>query len=1101
MQIIFSLFTNNPYIDLPSHLLGWAGWFILLALLVWGFLHWWEPKPIRTNGQWFLALSLIFLVPLTMLFLGARLPDQNALPMPGGLVERSTPAMMFLSAIPFVLAASIFGPSPGALVGLFSGLLLAIWDTHSLFTPLELSGLALLFGACVRQRYRTPTYRFLRHPFGAALFLALTYAPVYILASFFAVRGSLAVRIDYALTQTWLIVIANGVSLLIAGLFTEVLYLTHISPWSRPLDLIPSPSEKNLSLRFLYTTGPLVLVLVLTLMVSDWVVAGNAARSMIENRLSSTSEVASQSLPYFLETGQNLIQNLSKEGLYSLSHDQAIGALAQRLRSIPYFRQLYVFDQNGQPLAGYPLDDFEQVRPSEQERAGIQLALRGVPIQTYTIRPWPGETTAQISFIAVINDAFGTPRGVLLGRTDLNSNPFTQPAIQALETIHSIGGEGMILDENGYILYHPVANLVMTQYYGRLPDAREFYQDTSPSGTRQYSYYMPVIGRPWAVVLTVPAEQAQQMALDIAVPLLGMLIFLALVAFLILRLSLRSVTQSLSGLAGEATLISQGQLDHPLQIQGVDEVGQFGRAFEQMRVSLKARLEDLNRLLMVSQGVATHLEASQAVQPILQAALGDKASSARVVLVRDVTLDPRQEKPVGYGCGPSTERFAYLDAQIFDMMRQQDLITIPNTQRLKRLSIPPGNPQPGSVLALPLHHENVYYGALWVAYDDPHTIWDEEIRFLTTLAGQAALAAGNARLYATAEIGRQRLEAMLASTPEPVFVIDQQMRLLLLNPAALQIPGLVVATGPGRHIKDVIFNADLLELVLAETAEGVSSREISMQNNRVYFASVSPVQGEGRHLGKICILRDITHYKQLDMLKSDFVSTVSHDLRSPLTLMRGYATMLQMVGELNDQQKGYVRKIVTGVENMTRLVNNLLDLGRIEAGIGLQISKFSVYEVVDRVMNALMPQATQKNIQLIHERPEDPSVLQPILIQADSALLEQAIYNLIENAIKYTQVGGKVNIEVQLRPATVVFEVRDTGIGIAPLDLPHMFEKFYRSGRREAYSQRGTGLGLAIVKTIAERHGGRVWVESQLGKGSAFYLEVPFEPSEGEKSS
>ncbi len=1100
MQIIFSLFSNFPYVDLPSHLLEWTGWFVLLALLVWGIVHWWDPRPIRTNGQWFLAFSIVLLVPFTMLFLGARLPDQGALPMPGGLIERSTPAVMFLSALPWMLAASFFGPGIGAIAGLFGGLLLSIWDTHSLFTPLEVAGLALLFGACVRQRYRTPMYRFLRHPLGAAIFLALAYSPIYILVSFFAVRGSLAVRIDYALTQTWLIALANGASLLIGGILLELLYLTHTPPWNKPVDLIPSPAEKNLQLRFFYTTGPLVLVLVLALMVSDWVVAGNAATRMIKDRLSSTSEVASESLPYFLETGQNLILNLSKEQLNELPHDQVVQALGDRLRSIPYFRQLYLFDQNGEPVAGYPLDDFEQVRPSDQERAGIQMALRGVPIQTYTIRPWPGETTAQISFLATINDVNGIARGVLLGRTDLTSNPFTQPAIQALETVHDIGGEGMILDENGVILYHPFADLVMTQYFGRLPSVEGFFQDTSASGTRQYTYYKPIVGRPWAVVLSVPAEQAQQMALNIAVPLLAMLAFLALVTYLILRLSLRSVTNSLQGLADEATLISQGQLDHPLQIEGVDEVGQFGRAFEQMRVSLKARLEELNSLLLVSQGVATHLEACEAVQPILQAALGDEASSARVVLVRDVTLDPRQDKPVGYGSGSSTERFAFLDSQIFDMMRQQDIITIPNTQRLKRLNIPPGNPQPGAVLAFPLHHENMYYGALWVAYDEPHTIWDSEIRFLTTLAGQAALAAGNARLYATAEIGRQRLQAMLASTPEPVFVIDQQMRLLLLNPAAMQVSGLVVASGPGRHIKDVIFNNELLELVLAESKEGVSSREITLQNGRVYFASVSPVHGDDRPMGKICILRDITHYKQLDMLKSDFVSTVSHDLRSPLTLMRGYATMLQMVGELNDQQKGYVRKIVTGVENMTRLVNNLLDLGRIEAGIGLQISKFSVYEVVDRVTNALMPQSTQKNIQLIHERPEDPAMLEQIMIQADNALLEQAIYNLVENAIKYTQVGGKVNIEVQLRPSTVVFEVRDTGIGIAPLDLPHMFEKFYRSGRREAYSQRGTGLGLAIVKTIAERHGGRVWVESQLGKGSAFYLEVPFEPSQGEKS-
>jgi signal transduction histidine kinase len=106
------------------------------------------------------------------------------------------------------------------------------------------------------------------------------------------------------------------------------------------------------------------------------------------------------------------------------------------------------------------------------------------------------------------------------------------------------------------------------------------------------------------------------------------------------------------------------------------------------------------------------------------------------------------------------------------------------------------------------------------------------------------------------------------------------------------------------------------------------------------------------------------------------------------------------------------------------------------------------------------------------------------------------VYNLVENAIKYTPSGGQVKINLRAASSGVALEVRDTGIGIAPLDLPHMFEKFYRSGRREAYQQRGTGLGLAIVKSIAERHGGRVWVESQLGKGSTFYFELPYQQAQ-----
>jgi two-component system, OmpR family, phosphate regulon sensor histidine kinase PhoR len=240
-------------------------------------------------------------------------------------------------------------------------------------------------------------------------------------------------------------------------------------------------------------------------------------------------------------------------------------------------------------------------------------------------------------------------------------------------------------------------------------------------------------------------------------------------------------------------------------------------------------------------------------------------------------------------------------------------------------------------------------------------------------------------------------------------------------------------------------------------------------------------------VGRVCVLRDITHFKELDSLKSEFVATVSHDLRSPLTLMRGYATMLEMVGHMNEQQTGYVRKIVAAVENMSRLVNNLLDLGRIEAGIDLQLETILVQDVVERVVSTLQLQAAQKRVQLVVDIPSQTVPL----IEADQALLQQALYNLVENAIKYTEPGGKVSLCVRAQDNGLVFEVTDNGIGIAPVDQPRLFEKFFRGAQRDNKKEHGSGLGLAIVKSITERHGGRVWMESQLGKGSVFSLLIP----------
>jgi PAS domain S-box-containing protein len=401
------------------------------------------------------------------------------------------------------------------------------------------------------------------------------------------------------------------------------------------------------------------------------------------------------------------------------------------------------------------------------------------------------------------------------------------------------------------------------------------------------------------------------------------------------------------------------------------------------------------------------------------------------------------------------------------------------------LNVIPGYPRPEALLALALRHENSFYGVLWLGYDQSHQFNEDELRFLSTLAGQAALAAANSQLFQSAEIGRQRLAAILASTPDPILVTDHKNRLLLSNPAAWQVLGLDSDGEDGQLINKITTENELVKLLSSNSSEKQSA-EITLPGNRVFLATASTVLADNQRVGRVCVMRDITHFKELDALKSEFVATVSHDLRSPLTLMKGYATMLEMVGDLNDQQMAYIGKILGSVDNITHLVNNLLDLGKIEAGIDLQLEMVQVHQMMEQLVSSVQPQAVQKKIDLYLEIP--PHIVP--LIEADSAMLQQALQNLIENAIKYTD-GGRVCVSLEMRPGALVFIVSDTGIGIAPVDQARLFEKFYRVVHREVRKQHGTGLGLAIVKSIGERHGGKVWVESHLGKGSTFFFQIP----------
>jgi signal transduction histidine kinase len=441
-----------------------------------------------------------------------------------------------------------------------------------------------------------------------------------------------------------------------------------------------------------------------------------------------------------------------------------------------------------------------------------------------------------------------------------------------------------------------------------------------------------------------------------------------------------------------------------------------------------------------------------------------------------------------YATGPSKDSYLHLDDGIIELAKQQDRLVLTNVARTRGLDVRNDRPYPPSLLAVPLRHENKYYGVLWAGYDQQRPFSESDVRFLTTLAGQAALAASNNHLFRSAEVGRQRLAAILASTPDPVLVTDQRNRLLLSNPAAWNVLGEAMRGGQGQPIEKLISQKALLDILLATSSDKLSA-EVNVSNGEIYLATASPVVADGRLMGRVCILRDVTHFKELDTMKTEFVNTVSHDLRSPLTLMRGYATMLEMVGELNEQQKGYVNKMIIGVENMTRLVNNLLDLGRIDVGVGLRLETVLLQDIIEHVVTTLQLQATQKDIQLNLELPQDTSPL----IQADQALLQQAIYNLVENALKYTPNGGTVTVRLQIPGDAMVFSVQDTGIGVSAVDQARLFEKFYRGTNREAREQKGSGLGLAIVKSIAEKHGGKVWLKSELGKGSTFFLQVPLQ--------
>jgi signal transduction histidine kinase/HAMP domain-containing protein len=1081
--IRLTIFDTTPFFDTPYQLIGWIGWFVMAALILWVIRN-----NLAGSGEkpfWRIFLILFATSITSAIFLGIDLPIKSVAAAPNVPSGNSVPTVMLFAMLPILITGGMLGVWPAALLGFLSGTISALWNTHSVFTPLETTAIAVMLALALRQDYRTPLFIFLRRPIGAALVVILLSIPVFLIGSFFSTNGALAAKLDYSITRSWFLVMVNGIQLLVAGLICEIFPITRSSYWVEHENLKPSPIEIGLQNRILMTSFPIVIILLLTLVIADWIVAGRAAREILSEQLEISSQIAAENIPAIIETGQSMLIALVEQDLPLNNQDKLEKILRAKVREIPFFSQIYLFDLTGAPITGYPASSLDDFGLSNEELSGIALALDSVQMQYYMIPPSPGGESALITFIAPIPDEYGLAQGVIVARTDFSINLFSQPTLIALNQITESGGEGAILNDADQVLYHTNTNLILSKFGGVIPSHTGYYEETGATGTRYMSYAIIDEATGWKVILSMPASYSQELALRIAVPLLIISIAISIVAFLLLRLITRTLTTSMVHLANKADEISNGELESKVEVTGVDEIGRLGSAFEQMRVSLKSRLDELDTLLKVSQGIAANLNLESSSAYLLKALLVNGADAVSLVLVRRITDDEVEYQ--SYRVGEHAEDYAYLDELLLEPVLEEPTLIISSKSRIRRMNMPKGVDVPSSLAAIQLQSTGNNISYIWVAYTHPHSFSEGEVRYLNTLAGQAVLAVSNAELYLTAEVGKKRLESVLSSTPEPVLVAGEDGGLLMVNQAAEQLYEILNLSHDSNITQGEIISKKLKDFVLGTSLVDIKSEEITLEDNKTYLVSVSPVDVEGQHVGRVCILSDVTEYKQLEKMKTEYVSTVSHDLKGPLSLIRGYTSMLPMVGEVNEQQREYTNKIIETVDDITRMADELLDMRRIDSNSLIDAEKIAPAEILNAVVEDMQPQILNRKIQIMPEL----TLSQDVMIEADRVLLQRALFNLLENAVKFSPLGGQVNLRLQVSEKSVTFVIQDHGPGIAPLDQPDIFDRVKPSLNKDGTVQRGSGLGLSIVKSIAARHQGRVWVESQLGKGCTFYLEIP----------
>lgn len=1047
------------------------------------FRHWSSPEWSWAVALWAAAILCSQLFPISLSF------DWQLAPL--SAAQNPVTRVTLLTAVPLLLAGVVLNPGAALIAGFASGLATSLAESHQLFDPFHFALAAWLAATWLQQNYSDRIYRWLRHPVvsGGLAFslIALLVAP----ATYAAVSTSSSrlAALDLALSTT-----NSHVGLLfIEGAFGGLLvWLILLGvPQLRPSHALrPSPERSSLSRHLLNTFIRFAIILAVLMVTVVFGVSTAVATRLVTNQMRHDAQAVSAEIPDFQARLQNLLTQYSQDQtLLSDNPAEKEKSLRQMFRANPLYRRILLVNADETITAAFPEAD-TPLHLTDLEQAAMRAVLASSA---------PNITSAQdrgdehvLSFVVPVMDADQRPAAVLIGRVPGLSLDNLIIGLQG-----TVGeGSGYIVDEQSRIIAHPDSNSLLNYWYSPITAAPlgssnaksgvTFQGRRGDTNARELVYYVSGDNHPWTVVLTVPYEVVLRLALNIAEPLLVVLVVVMGAFYINLALVGRNITRPLQELVQAAKAIASGRtwnVPPETAVTREDEVGQLSQAFAQMQRALKNRLEELSLLLSVSHDVSASIDINQGMPAILRGGLRGTGATGACAIV----FNPSGGNPLTFGEGPSATAMQTLNRVLATRLRDVPELVLSNPAQIRaELNLAEDFPLPvPALIAFALRWRDRFQGVVWMGYRQPHRFSQAERNLLSTLASQSSILVENARLYATADSGWRRLAAVLASTQNAVIVTDQTNRVLLVNRATERIFQLNASEVMGRAVTDVITQVRLVE-ALTRTDQTVQNQELEV-DGRTYFINTAPVvSNEGQALGHVAVLQDITHYKEMDSLKSDLMKTVSHELRNPLTVIRGYVTMLPSSGEINARQQEFIDRTIQNIDGMSQMVTDFLDLKRIEAGQDIRFTQIDVPRFIDHLAEDFKIYLLSIGIKLqVEVIPDIPP------IYADPDLLRRALSNYLTNGAKYAPQGRQITLRAEQMNGEVIFSVKDQGPGIPPESQMRLFEMFYRVKQRGTEKVKGSGIGLALVKSVAEKHGGRAWCHSEVGQGSTFFLAVP----------
>jgi signal transduction histidine kinase len=510
------------------------------------------------------------------------------------------------------------------------------------------------------------------------------------------------------------------------------------------------------------------------------------------------------------------------------------------------------------------------------------------------------------------------------------------------------------------------------------------------------------------------------------------------------------------------------------------------------------RIRQRDYLLEIARAISQELNLDKLLNRILRIAAEMLAGQAGLIAMRD----ERRGWNIAASHGIPSTLLRYLEPMLADVPDHQDpaRFELPEINRLLRTFTRVASLSLLTGVGLPLIARDRVIGLIFIFRNYSGRFSSNDRALLQSFADQAAIAVRNAQLYSQVRYEKQRLDALLDSAADGVLILSPDHKIMRCNQAFAGMLDERQQNIVGRLHEEVIVWSNRRQGVTLEEAEAggwplTPNATLYVEGDLKRLTApplpvgitYAPLMSPDRALlNIIATIRDITHFREAEELKSMFISVISHELKTPVALIKGY------VGTLRREDAKWDREIVEDslevieeeADRLTDLIDNLLDASRLQAGgLSLNLTDIILPNFVEKLAERFRPQASRHKI--LVEFPADFPV-----VVADEERIGQVLSNLISNAIKYSPEGGEIKIRGHVRPNLVVICIQDEGPGIAPGDIPHIFDRFYRSESAKR-TTKGAGLGLFLTRAIIEAHGGRIWVDPKPEKGARICFSVP----------